>query len=433
MRWNKNILGVSAVIGVLISGQHVALAQTLEESLTNAFRHDPDFAAVRYGLAAARQKKTQSIIDFGPRFSFSYSSSDIDAEITPAGTATSVNAYDSNQQSFSVVQNILNGGVSAGTYQINKFDYDIAHQQFIQAEAEVLRGAAQSHTELYNAYLEVTLREKNVESLRQNLKAIRARLRAGDARRLDVTQAQAELGRAEAQLISRNAHLESTQAIYRANTGLEAEQLQEPKFDLILPATLEEARETMLAYHPEWKIAQLERGKLKKLKDISKLTLLPELNITGSKTVSENLLGNSENTDTQVLSLNLVYNIRPFRSFSIFKELNARLRQALESERRVGSDLEQRLLSVWGNLNAASAEKKASIDALNAGRQVFKALQREYQAGARSFIDLLDAEEELLDDELASIDAERRFINLQFDLLALTGQLNARFLGLDVE
>ena len=79
---------------------------------------------------------------------------------------------------------------------------------------------------------------------------------------------------------------------------------------------------------------------------------------------------------------------------------------------------------------AASAMRPATIDVLVAP---FDAVRTEAQVGSRTVLDVLDAEQELLDARVNLVSARRDLIVSSYALLSAIGKLTAQDLSLSVD
>ncbi len=87
----------------------------------------------------------------------------------------------------------------------------------------------------------------------------------------------------------------------------------------------------------------------------------------------------------------------------------------------------------WENLRAARDVIVSSREQVRANEIAFEGVVQEAQVGARTTLDVLDAEQELLDARVQLVRARRDEFVAAFALLAATGQLTAYQLGLPVD
>ena len=87
----------------------------------------------------------------------------------------------------------------------------------------------------------------------------------------------------------------------------------------------------------------------------------------------------------------------------------------------------------WESLNSAAAQISAISAQVEAASIALEGVQREAQVGARTILDVLDAEQELLDARVNLVRAQRNHRVAAYQMLSATGLLNAQTLGLEVD
>ena len=108
---------------------------------------------------------------------------------------------------------------------------------------------------------------------------------------------------------------------------------------------------------------------------------------------------------------------------------NQRRIEVEESRRAVIEDVTQ----AWERLNTATARIRSRADQVAAAELALDGVRQEAEVGSRTVLDVLDAEQELLDARVALVAVERDEYVAGFDLRAAVGRLTAEDLGLPVE
>jgi outer membrane protein len=119
--------------------------------------------------------------------------------------------------------------------------------------------------------------------------------------------------------------------------------------------------------------------------------------------------------------------------------LPARLRRALaqrDSARYglylIGLGIEQNVGNAFARLRVATAAKTAGALQIRAARVAFQGVREEASLGARTTLDVLNAEQELLDAENAMVSALADEQIAGYNLVAAMGLMTADQLGLNV-
>jgi outer membrane protein len=159
----------------------------------------------------------------------------------------------------------------------------------------------------------------------------------------------------------------------------------------------------------------------------------PDLNLTARLNATEDL---SDPNDTQSGSVGVEL------SGPIYQggRLSSAARQAMAQRDAQRAQLRLATLQIrqdvgngFANLRAARASRVANREAVSAAQVAFEGTREEAQLGARTTLDVLDAEQDLLDARANLIGANADVVIAAYSLLAAIGELTARDLNLDVQ
>jgi outer membrane protein TolC len=112
------------------------------------------------------------------------------------------------------------------------------------------------------------------------------------------------------------------------------------------------------------------------------------------------------------------------------KQLAGRNRMRLVAAQR---DAIEQANTAWETLVTAQARIRSITAAARANRIALDGVRQEALVGSRTVLDVLDAEQELLDSQVSLVVAERDEIVARYDLLAAVGRLTAQALALNAE
>ena len=99
----------------------------------------------------------------------------------------------------------------------------------------------------------------------------------------------------------------------------------------------------------------------------------------------------------------------------------------------VRQDVEQEVGNAYAALASARAQLEASDRQIRAARIAFRGIREEATLGARTTLDVLDAEQSLLDAESTRVSARANLYVAAYSVLAATGRLTAQDLKLPVQ
>jgi outer membrane protein len=409
-------------------------AQTLPDALARVYQGNPQLNAERAKLRATDENIPQALAGYRPQL----------AGQASVGYQTLKNGYpDGTTQSanlkpwmagITVTQPLFNGFRTANSVR--------------QAESQVgsgregLRNVVQGvFIDAVTAYMAVVASQALVESqrasvtfLRETLNTTRVRLNAGDVTPTDVAQAEARYNRGLADLNAAEVALAVAQATFMQVVGIPPGRLaQAEPIDRLLPRSREDALHISRRDHPAILGAQFDVDVAVSAIKIAEGALLPSANVQGS-------VSRSVETDTSLTTTST-------NQASVIGQANvplydgglaaAQVRQAKEtlSQTRIILDqvrmaTEAGLLTAWSTNEGAKAAVTASEAEVRAATIALRGVQREQQAGQRTTIDVLNANQDLVAARARLIVAQRDRVVASYTLLAALGHLDHRGLGL---
>ena len=162
--------------------------------------------------------------------------------------------------------------------------------------------------------------------------------------------------------------------------------------------------------------------------------LLPTLSLNG--TLNYNLESSSDTNEASERSIGAVLSVPLYQSGSVY----SRIRQAKQTAGqqrllidKATRDVIEEAAQAWQALVTARARIESFKAQVSANEIALEGVQREAAVGSRTVLDILDAEQELLDAKVNLVGAQRDETVAIFWVKATTGQLTARQLGLDVK
>ena len=305
-------------------------------------------------------------------------------------------------------------------------------QQLISAEQSVLLRAGVAYLNVIAFREFVALNQNSVSLLEQELQAARDRFEVGEVTRTDVAQAESGLAAAQSDLVQAQGDLQQAIEEYRSAVGRTPGTLSPPP---PLPATvpLETARAQALQSHPDLLAAQHQVA-------AAELTILQEEASVNPRVTADARLGYNNDLDSsdfsRLGSVGIVLSGPIYRGGAISSNIR-RAMASRDAERGnllgVQRTISQNVGNAYAQLAAQRASLAASEERIQAARIAFEGVREEATLGARTTLDVLDAEQELLDAETARISDEANLYVAAFQVLQSTGRLTAQQLNLGVQ
>jgi len=283
----------------------------------------------------------------------------------------------------------------------------------------------------------VELNQNNVKLLQTNLEATRDQFQIGDLTRTDVAQSEARLQLGYAQLATAQGNAEASEATYRQVIGHPPGDLAPPPPLPPLPATADEAARIGLASNPD--LISINRQEIAAGYDVNvaKASRLPTLSAQASGDFAANLAGNAPagfpNTGTQT-AIGLGASIPIFQGgLPAARIRQAQAQQGQLREQVVGTEraVVQQTRAAFANYQAAQEAIQAQTVAVQANELALEGNRAEQTVGTRTIIEVLNAEQDLLNSQVALVTAKRDAYVAGFQLLNAMGQAQAQDLGLD--
>lgn len=345
---------------------------------------------------------------------------------------TTDSAYRSGNESFTIRQPLYRSGLLAQYYQ--------AQAQVDEAEANLAQDEQNLAVRVAGAYFEALLTNEQLalvlkqrEAYTTQLDAARKSFAAGSGTRTDVDDAQARLDMTYAQEIEARQNMDYTmrqlQSMVQAPIGTLAPlnvaklQLQEPN-----PNRLEDWVDKAERNNPQLIAAKAQLEAARQEISKSKGGHMPSLDAIGqwTRSDSENVTNvNSRYTNTSVgLQLNIPLFAGGYVRSSVRQAVanEERATQSLEATRR---DLGIRVQKEFRGVTEGIPKIKAYEQALKSADQSVESSRKSFQAGSRTVLDVLNAEQQRMG-VLRDL-AQARYIYLisKIRLLALTGEAGA--------
>lgn len=304
-------------------------------------------------------------------------------------------------------------------------------------EGDVFVQAVSAYMDVIRDRAIVELNQNNVKVLATNLEATQDRFKIGDLTRTDVAQSEARLQLGRSQLAGSQGQLTASEATYRQVIGHAPGNLAPPPPLPPLPANADEAVRIALANNPD--LVAVSRQAIASGYDVrvAQAGRLPTLSGVLSNTYVNNLGGNNfaglPNTGSQT-SIGVNATVPIFQGgLPAARIRQAQAQQGQVLEQVVGTERAtvQAARADFATYEAAQKTIQSQTVAVQANELALEGARAEQSVGTRTVLDVLNAEQELLNSQVALVTAKRDAYVDGFDLLNAMGQAQAQNLGLD--
>ena len=436
----RNRLGVAAAAFgavALVLAASPASSETMASALAAAYSDNPDLNAARAQLRAIDEDVPKALSGYRPRLTASV---DVGAQTTrqrlPGQDSMSPWSKGVMPRSYtlSVEQPIFLGFRTTNGVKLAQTAVKSAREQLKVIEANVLLDAVTAFMDVIRAQVVVNLTAQNIEFLREQLRAAEDRLEVGEGTRTDVAQTNAQLQGGMSDYAQAVADLNRAIATYIQVIGRRPANLGGYNgIERLLPRSLDAGLETALSSHPAIVGALYNIDVASYNVRIAEGATLPTVALSGSVSRRDDQGLNDTTSDLAQVSGRLTVPIyqggEAAANVRQFKETLGQRRIELDSTR---AQVRQALVASWGQLDAARAQVTAAESQVSAQQLVLAGVIEERRVGQRTTLDVLNAQQDLLDARVLLVNAQYSKVVGAYTVLAAYGKLDAKTLGLAV-
>ena len=427
----------------LVSGAH---AETLNEALQRAYNNNPSLNSSRANLRAIDENVPLAKAGMRPRVSInSYLGAQQNRFIQrqdDMSQPNDPNAYPiwNRQQGQSLArsagvtieQPLFDGFKAQNTTNAAETAVFAEQQRLRLLEQKILFDTASTYMNVLRDTAGLKLQENNVAVLTEQLRQTKERYLAGQITLTDISQAESRLAAGKAQASNAHALLESSIGAYQQVVGILPKKLAPaPPVDKLLPPNREEAEKIAVSEHPmilaalhdadasDFDIKAIEADFLPKLSVVADVFTQTNMNIIYDRNIAAMIGGR--------------LNVPLYDGGST----SSQLRQAKElaGKKKLDVDVARAEIialtrTTWANLQSAKTRMVAAQAQIAAAEKALYGVREEAKAGQRTTLDILNAQQELLNARIALIFAQRERVVASYGVLSTIGRLSTDNLGL---
>lgn len=439
LRKSWGLLTVASV--ALATTASPAFSDTIERALVQAYQNNPQVNAQRAALRATDENVPQALSGYRPKISAtgSYGAlyTDSTSTSTTAGRTTiskSQGWVDPRSAGATLTQTLYNGFQTANRTRQAEGQVFAARETLRVIEQTVLLDAVTSYMNLLRDNAILDLQKRNVEVIQEQLRQTRDRFNVGEVTRTDVAQAESRVAAAQSQMLSAQANQITSRAAYRRVIGVEAGRLSPgTPVDRLSPRVLDLAVAQGQAENPTVGAAEYGVDIAALQVKISEGALYPvvTLNASAQKNWDASLssLESFQGSVTGQLTVPIYQGGSEFSTIRQSKETLGQRRLELALNR---DQARANVVQTWGQLEAAKAQITATQAQVAAAEIALNGVREEARVGQRTTLDVLNAQQELVNARVALVTAQRDRVVASYSLLAATGRLSVAVLGLQV-
>ena len=411
-----------------------SFSNTLYDTLSKAYNSSPLLKSHRFKLEATNEELAKALSKNRPQVNF-YGGIGSD-KTTTVNTSGLESKKNNNPKSVTleIQQNLYDFGRAKSL--INIADNSIFAQRadLRNQEQEILLEASRIYLNLLASTEINKLAKNNLLLLQKHYEATNDRFKLGDATSTDLSLAKARYLRARSDEIKSRGDIEKERSRYFSLISIEPpKKLYFPKIKITMPDNLKDITKETLQGNPKI-IASGFRKKLSFVKISSAASeLLPslDLNLSAQNAWAPNTF--FDEYENYKMELNFKFPL--YSGGYNYSNVRQKKKEAMQSSKNFNYNIKKALKEVeilWIELNSLEAQIVSINATIKANETAVEGVKKENEVGSRRLLDVLDAEQDLLEEKVEVIKVKRdKFVSI-FNLMAYMGKLSISDLNLDV-
>jgi outer membrane protein len=437
----KAFTGAAASVLLLtFMGPTPALAETIEGALVRAYQDNPQLNAQRAQVRFTDENVPQALSGYRPRVAVTASAGVqyTDSLSTQGGDETRLvktpitGTNAPRSVGATITQTLFNGQQTANRTRAAEGQVSGAREALRALEQTVLLTAATIYMDYLRDSAIVEVQKSNVRVLEQTLKQTRDRFNVGEVTRTDVAQSEAQLAAGRTQLLTAEANLNTTRSNYRRIIGNEPAALAPGSpVDRFLPSTLSSAVELGLTQNPNVTASMFGIDVSYLQVKVAEGALLPTVTLQAAvqQSYEQSLIQYRSfgASATAQLSVPIYQGGAEYALIRQSKETLAQQRLVLEQTR---DQTRANVVTAWGQLLAGKAQVQSAQAQVAASEIALNGVREEAKAGQRTTLDVLNAQQALVNARVALVTAQHDRVVASYSVLDKVGRLSPQVLKL---
>jgi outer membrane protein len=437
----KVVTAASAVVLLLAQiGTAPALADTIEAALVRAYQNNPQLNAQRAQVRSTDENVPQALSGYRPKVSVTASAGYqyTDTLSTAGGNQIQVVRTETHGTNpprsvgATITQTLFNGQQTANKTRAAESQVSGAREGLRVLEQTVLLQAATIYMDYLRDSAIVEVQKSNVRVLEQTLKQTRDRFNVGEVTRTDVAQSEAQLAAGKTQELTAESNLTTTRSNFRRIIGNEPENLAPGSpVDRFLPSTLPSAVELSLIENPNVTAAMFGIDVNFLQVKVNEGALLPTVSLQASvQQAYEQTLISPRSFGASAVAQVTVPVYQGGAEYSLIRQSKENLAQQRLNLETTRDQTRANVVTAWGQLEAGKAQVRSAQAQVTASEVALNGVREEAKAGQRTTLDVLNAQQALVNARVALVTAQHDRVVASYSVLNSVGRLSPQVLNL---
>jgi outer membrane protein len=425
----------AAVLLVAYVGLTPALGDTIDAALVRAYQNNPQLNAQRAIVRSTDENVPQALSGYRPKVAITASagyqytdsqSSAFGANVDFHGAQTTATA------GGTATQTLYNGNQTANKTRAAESQVSGAREALRVLEQTVLLSGATIYMDYLRDAAILEVQRSNTRVLEQTLKQTQDRFNVGEVTRTDVAQSEAQLAAGKTQQLTAEANLTTTRANFRRIIGNEPENLAPGSpVDRFLPKSLPSAVELSLIENPNVTAAMFGIDVSYLQVKVNEGALLPT--VTALASIQE-AYQPAITTPKQFLTSAIAQVSVPLyqggAEYSLIRQSKETLSQQRLNLELTRDQTRANTVTSWGQLVAGKAQVASAQSQVTASEIALNGVREEAKAGQRTTLDILNAQQALVNARVALVTAQHDRVVASYAVLNSVGRLSPQVLRL---
>ncbi|MBV9531765.1 MAG: TolC family outer membrane protein [Bradyrhizobium sp.] len=430
----------AAVVLMACAGPAPASADTIEAALVRSYQNNPQLNAQRAQVRSTDENVPQALSGYRPKVAVTASVGYqyTDSLTTSGGTPTQLLRSDIHGTNpprsvgATITQTVFNGNQTANRTRAAEAQVSGSREALRVLEQTVLFNAATIYMDYLRDAAIVEVQKSNVRVLEQTLKQTRDRFNVGEVTRTDVAQSEAQLAAGKTQELTAESQLTTTRSNFRRIIGNEPVNLAPGSpVDRFLPSTLQHAVDLSLIENPNVTAAMYGIDVNFLQVKINEGALLPNVAVQASvQQAYEQSLIIQRSFGASLVGQVSIPVYQGGAEYSLIRQSKENLAQQRLNLETTRDQTRANTVTAWGQLVAGKAQVASAQAQVTASEIALNGVREEAKAGQRTTLDVLNAQQALVNARVALVTAQHDRVVASYNVLQAVGRLSPQVLNL---
>jgi len=399
------------------------------ETINKAINYNPKIKAQKSSYESSKENIKQVYSGIFPSIEMNLSKGYKDRD-SSSSVQTTKESTSPQDFSINLEQTLYTGGKFTAEANKAKSQLLIEEENLRLIRYEVILESALSYLDVLEKKKLIELNNLKEEKFKNSFESIELLVKVGSASQSDLVFAQSKLVQIAAEKIVSINEFNITKANYKKIVGelLPNGNLEEPKINKInFPDNFDNALDIAFKNNPKIKIAELEENIAKFDVKSQFAELMPNITLDGEYQSTEDTASKGSYSDTAEITAKITVPLfKGGKNFSKIKQakiIAKKVRYELENKR---NEVTETVTKSWTYFQTSETLLKAANINIEARKLMLEGIEHEVKLGIKSYIDLLQSKEDLIDAEFNKITSIKNYIISALQLKADIGELSLK-------